>query len=353
MFSFRPRRLTYLLLLSATLLNAASAVAKVEAVKGKRYSLDKVHGPWMVMVASLRDVPEDLRKTDGLSAWEAADALVYELRLKGIPAYTFLQQEEFGELRSAGYTAGHSTGKYIARQEFIAVLAGNFPTAEDKDARMILDFVKNRFEPSFLKDKRNGGILPSTPGRRRALSRAMIVANPLRSSEDLGNNTIDPVVKQLNSGMEYSLLKNKGKYTLVVASFSGSSVMQVGHETNWKAMNHFDEFFGDSLDASANDAWQLCQALRMARKFGYDQDYDAWVYHDRFKSVVTIGSFDSDSDPRLVALAREFTSKPKPHPQTGEVIDTAEIFSIPRNGPPDKFWVFDIKPTLMEVPQIR
>ncbi len=354
MLSFCPRRLTSLLILSAALLSTSSATAEIEAIKGKRYTLDKIHGPWMVMVSSMRDISETERRRDGLSAWEAADQLVYELRLKGIPAYTYLQTEQFGELSSAaGASSSDGGGKYIARHEFIAVLAGNFPSADDKNARLILDHVKNKFEPSFLKDDRSGGLFARTPGRPRALSRAIIVPNPLRSPDEINSHAIDPVVRQLNNGMEYSLLKNKGKYTLVVATFSGNTVLQVGHEDSRKALSWFEEKFGDSLDKSGTDAWQLCTALRTATRFGYDQNYDAWVYHDRYKSVVCVGSFDDRNDPRIRALAQEFSSKPKQNPETGELADTAEIFTIPRNGIPDKYWVMDFKPTLMEVPSLK
>lgn len=44
----------------------------------------------MIMVASFRNVPED-RREKGLSAEEAAAELVFELREKGIPAYTYSQ----------------------------------------------------------------------------------------------------------------------------------------------------------------------------------------------------------------------------------------------------------------------
>jgi hypothetical protein len=84
-----------LLLLSVVM---PSASADVEAVRGKKYPLTKKHGPWMIMVASIRDVEEDRRVKDGLSAEEAADELVYQLRQLGIPAYTYQLEEKLGEI---------------------------------------------------------------------------------------------------------------------------------------------------------------------------------------------------------------------------------------------------------------
>jgi hypothetical protein len=329
--------------------------AEIEAVKGKRYRLHKVHGPWMVMVAALRDVPEDRRTKDGLSAWEAADQLIYELRVKGIPAYAYLQGREVETLDSSRNDTSQSAPRtYISRHQSIAVLAGNFNSVDDEDAIVIRDFIK-KYEPSFLRSKKSGGLFSVTPGRSGPLSGAFLAPNPLRSPEDIRRNTIDPVVKQLNADMKYSLLRNKGKFTLVVATFSGKSVFQVGHKTTDKAMGKFLSQFGDALDESAMDAWQLTEAMRTARKLGYDRDYDAWVYHDRYRSIVTVGSFESENDPRIAELARAFSAKSRVHPETGENVQSAELFSIPkvpRNGAaPERMWLFDVKPTLIEVPK--
>lgn len=336
-----------------TLFPSPGAFGKIEAVKGKRYVLAPVHGPWMIMVASLRDVPIERRTRTGLSAWQAADQLVYELRLQGIPAYTYLRGEEIASASSA--TSGDDR-KYIAQHEFIAVMAGNFKSPEEDDARIILEFIQNekKFSPSFLAGNgANGGLFARTPGRPGPLSRAMIVPNPLRPMES--RQTIDPVVKRLNADMEYSLLKNPGKYTLVVATFAGNTVTQVGHREPDKAMKLFEKQFGNGLDKSAYDAWQFAEALRDARKLGYDQNYEAYVFHDRYSSVVTIGSFDNPNDPRMRKLAQLFAAKSRLH--KGKTAQVAEIFTVPRNPGPgrqaDKVWMFDPAPRRMEVPKVN
>ena len=80
------------------LLISMNAFGDVEAVKGKKYSLTRKHGPWMVMVAAIRDVEEERRISDGLTASEAADELVYELRKQGIPAYTYSIDEKMEQI---------------------------------------------------------------------------------------------------------------------------------------------------------------------------------------------------------------------------------------------------------------
>ena len=166
---------------------------------------------------------------------------------------------------------------------------------------------------------------------------------------------MDPLVRQLNSDSEFSLLKNRGKYTLRIATFKGNSIYQVSNQVQKKAQNTFDKLFGSNLDAAGTKAWELAQALRTAKRFGYDRNFDAWVFHDKYESYVTIGSFESRSDPRIAAYARQFRGKTRMH--EGKEVLTAESFSLPRQVPPgrnpDKYWMFDVKPRLMEVPQIR
>ncbi|MEZ6123162.1 MAG: hypothetical protein R3C49_08320 [Planctomycetaceae bacterium] len=352
MFSFRRSLICSLLVAGSVL--SPTAFAKIEAVQGKRYPLGPKHGPWMIMVASLQDVPDGQgRKTDGLTAWQAADQIVFELRKLGIPAYAFLQNRELGQLGEfAANTAGTDKRQYIAQHEAIAVLAGNFSQPDDAQAKTILDFLKNRFDPAFLKDQKSGAILPRTPGRPGPFSRAHMTTNPLMPASEIKQRTSDPLVKKLNAGEEYSLLNNKGKYTLRIATFRGNSIVQVGNQVSEKASQHFERFFGSSLDESGERAWELTRALRSAEKLGYEQNYEAWLYHDRFESIVTVGSFDSEHDPRIAEIARRFAAKTREH--EGKDVPIAELFTIPRhlkaNTPPDKMWVFDARPKLMRVP---
>lgn len=353
MFSCPLRRII-LLIVTASLL-APSVSAKVEAIKGKRYRLTSRHGPWMIMVAALRDVPPERRSKNGLSAWQAADELVYELRKLGVPAYTYLQKMQVQEVSTFAANSGAGDGKYISQHEAIAVLAGNFSSPDLKQAKLILQYLKNSFEPEFLKDENSGAIIPRTPGRPNPMNRAHMTTNPLMSAADVKRNSLDPLIKQLNSGSRYSLLKNRGRYTLRIATFKGTSILQVGNTVHEKAQKNFDKMFGSNLDAAGTQAWELTQALRTAAKLGYGQNYEAWVFHDRYQSYVTIGSFESRSDPRIAQLAKQFHAKTRMH--QGSEVMTAESFSIPRNPKPgrdaEKFWVFDVTPRLIEVPRER
>lgn len=351
MSSFRNVTCT-LALCSCFFAGSNAAFGKIEAVRGKEYKLSPKHGPWMIMVASFTDVPEERRKK-GLTASQAANQLVYEIRKLGVPAYTYHRDQLLGQVNESSKSGNRRDKSYIARKDQIAVVAGNFGRADDPQAKKILEYFKKKFEPQFLKDDRYGGIISKTPGRPTALSRAQMTTNPLMSSDDVKRKTIDPLVKRLNADMQYSLLKNKGKYTLRVATFKGtSSIVQVGNQQPKKAKNIFEKMLGDSLDESGKKAWELTETLRAARKVGYGRDFEAYVYHDRYSSIVTVGSFDSPSDPRIAEYARRFSGKPRMH--NGQEVLTAETLTIPANIPagrtPDKYWMFDAKPRLIEVP---
>ena len=97
--TIRPLPL-FVLACVATLAFCTSAnAAQIEAIRGKHYLLTKRHGPWMIMVASFNKPPE-LEKTDGMTPAEAAEELVFELRRRGIPAYTFEQKEVEGDVKT-------------------------------------------------------------------------------------------------------------------------------------------------------------------------------------------------------------------------------------------------------------
>jgi hypothetical protein len=325
-------------------------------VKGKRYKLGKNHGPWMIMVAAIRDVDDEQRRIeDGMSAWEAADEIVYELRLRGIPAYTYSQDEQMGEIASP--SSNEASGRrYIAQQGYISVMAGNFPRNDDKKAKDALEFIKKKFDPKFLTDSKNGGILPKTPGRPSPFSRAFMTVNPLWEGE-VRDVERDDFITELNADQKYSLLQNKGKYTLIVATFTGNSVMQVGNDSSTKAMGFFEKHFGKSLDDCAVNAKELTEKLRNAKKYGYESNYEAWVFHDKYKSVVTVGSFESKDDPRLRTMATQFGGKMVRHPDSGQDVLAGETFSIPRvtknNELPTQSWLFDPQPKVMDVPRVR
>ena len=345
--------------------------AGIDAVRGRQYQITKRHGPWMIKVATFHAPPDFVKKnSEGLTPKQAADELVYELRIHGIPAYAFQQKDSFEVVNSTGRTGrGRFTRKRRSLTAFhggIAVLAGNYSGVGDKLAQATLKYVK-KFIPKFLSDVegrkkaadgteflrlRSGGLYRSTPGRPTPFAGAHLTPNPLLSSVELHSRKKDPLLLLLNSGTDISLLNNKGKYTLVVASFYGKSLTVTKGNYRRKASTFK---VGKSLDLAGKNSWELTVALRRYRKM------EAWVYHDHYKSIVTVGSFNSSRDPRIKRLHKLFRSKYRKvtqpgHPQYGGKVLTIEWMTIPlklRPGQiPERKWLFDIKPRLMMVPKI-
>src|SRR5262249_20868160 len=88
----------------------------------------------------------------------------------------------------------------------------------------------------------------------------------------------------------------------------------------------------------------LCAAMRK-------QGHDAYVYHERFRSVVTVGSFKSKDDPEIERLKKMYQAKYKLNEKTGQEVLVAEAIKIPgrtRKDPPERAWTRDPMPTLME-----
>ena len=88
-------------------------------------------------------------------------------------------------------------------------------------------------------------------------------------------------------------------------------------------------------------------------------DFEAWVLHDEKTSVVTVGSFSSDRDPRIAPLAKLFGGRAgnAENPMTGNDGVIPATFTLPQNptrqNPLTKQWFFDKKTVLIKVPVVR
>ncbi len=277
---------------------------KIEAVKGKKYELTKQHGPWMIMVVSLAEPPPEYR-AEGPGPNEAAAELVFELRKKGIPAYSF-EQKEAKESLSTFDRNGKTIRRGVkTRDNRICVVAGNYSSAEDSVAQKTLAYIKGLKPASFA----DHAVFQSTPGRPGPLSGAFLTTNPLLSADDLAQRKIDPLLVTINRDRKYSLLTNKGKYTLVIASFYGRAKLmnQPG------GLREDDDRLGKALDDAGRDAEVLCQALRETQ-LHHDRSYDAFVWHERDRSLVCVGSFTSDRDPMIPLTFQAFAEHRQVHP---------------------------------------
>lgn len=333
------RTLTKIFLIAITvglLVPQEACAGKIEAIKGKEYFLTKKHGPWMIMVAVFSAPPEEL-KADGMGPEEAAQSLVHELRQKGIPAYTFWRKQSLESIQTINRYQQQVERSYELDSE-ICVLAGNYNSPEEKDklAKRTLVWIKKN-NPRCLK---NDGVYKPTPGQPGPLSGAFLTVNPMLSPEEVKKMQRDPELIRFNSHYDYSLLENPGKYSVVVASFYGNSVTQVSGQSGSGFSKKLKE--GNGLQVAADQSWQVMRTLR-------DKGYEAYIFHDRKKSIVTVGSFNSKRDPGIQQIFKKFAAQWKTDPTTGKPALLAESLVLPsRNG--QWMYTFDPEPKVMEVP---
>ena len=320
------------------------AAEKIDATPGRKYKLTKQHGPWMIMVATLYEAPPD-RKKEGMSHEEAADKLVYELRRLSIPAYTFSMDEVTTPIETTDRLGRAAKRKYRSQKGGICVVAGNYNSTEDSIAKKTLEFIKS-YDPKSWK---NDASFRPTPGNPKQLSGAFLSINPMLAPEEVASRKRDPLLLKLNAGSEYSIMDNKGKYTLVIATFTGRSQTEVGEGNFKKAIDEFK--VSGSLDDAGDRARKVAIMLREGMIDGRNkgQKYDAFVFHDRYKSVVTVGSFDTPNDPRIVQMAEVFGAKTIAG-QNGKPVLAGEGIVIPGKVPDPV--VFDPKPKLIDVPKL-
>ncbi len=325
---------------------------KLETDSGKSYVVTKKCGPWMIMVTSLRgNDPESTANAN-----KAAHELVMELRKKGIPAWTHEQKGELEQIASFDRN-GNNVKRFVASQRNrICVLAGEYASIDidEKDptkarhAKIAQDTLAwmQRYRPKALE---KGNFKP-TPGRPGPLSRAFLTLNPLFTEEEIQQMAYDkdPLLKQLNKGQNFNLLLNPNKYTLIVATFQGSSkhVLATGEKQEKEAIFKFDSMLEKniSLDKAGQSAWTLVHLLR-------NQGHEAYVFHERFRSVVTVGGFNDPNDPRIAKFVEQWGPKLKPDPKTRQDVVTPEILQIDGNNP--QLFVMDLNPELMKVPKFK
>jgi hypothetical protein len=265
------------------------------------------------------------------------------------------------------------TRKLLTSMDEVCVIAGNYPSLDDPVAQQTLKWIK-KFRPQSLQS--DGVSWLATKRRKGPLGGAFLTVNPLLSPEEIAAQQFDPFLLKINSGGRYSLLENPGKYSLVVATFSGKAMTHLGNSHSQEAIAAFqsgDDFskeqFGDDLNEASNSAWELAVALREL-----DRKIDAYVWHDRYQSVVAVGSFDSPTDPRIRRYLQVFAPQPGLSNEQvfgamqGLLGPSSRYFGISAGGTGVKFltinsagknenehrmWMFDPQPQLMRVPNRR
>lgn len=351
--------------LSLLLMSASSAeAARIEAVPGKDYRLHKQNGPWQIMVASFRPANPDGTVSEGKTPEELAQDLVLELRQKGLPAYTYSQKGIDETIATRDKLGREETRKLLTSYDQVCVIAGNYDSLDTPTAKQTLEWVK-KFRPKSLQQP--GVSWLETKRKKGPLSRAFLTVNPLLTPEEIAARKHDPLLVKINSGGQNSLYENPGKYTLVVATFSGKMLAHIGDSEAPDAQEAFQ--VSDNLDEASHNAWELSVALRQL-----DANIDAYVWHDHYQSIVTVGAFDSPQDPRIRRYRQVFEAQPTAdidqvaNTLRGLLGPAANNFGVSAGGSGVRFltinnagkkanetrmWLFDPTPYLKQVPARR
>jgi hypothetical protein len=273
----------------------------VKAEPDKAYPITESNGPWMIMTCSF----------SGDGAEKQAKELVYELRKRyKVPAYTYKAQFDLGQ--APGRTKPKEGCKWQyqrykdkpkAEIDEVGVLVGNYSSADDNGAQETLRMLKFA-KPQCLEVKDGKPTNQTLTGWRMAqqqvyeligsdkkklgpMRHAFVTTNPLLPPDYFAPKGVDAAVIAMNKGVPYDLLDCPGKYTVQVATFTGKVIIK---QDEIKAIEDGKPMESQLVEA-AKKADALTRALRM-------KGYEAYQFHDRRASIVTVGSFSSVGTPR-------------------------------------------------------
>ena len=293
----------------------------IEADPNSDYPLSENHGPWMIMASTFR----------GDGAQTQARQLIHELRSKyNLAAYSYSKTFDF-TAKFQGRGINHKSNPRMEhhRKEKVtelAVLVGDFPTINDPKAQAILEKIKYlktdtlstpnheknhqtfatlRYYQKEVKKKLSG----NKDRVKGEMGQAFMTRNPLIPKEYFVPKGLDKLVLKMNNGVQYGLLDCPGKYSVKVATFKGKTVMSQSKVEQYQK----GEKFESRLEKAALNAHRLTLALR-------EKGWDAYEFHDRYASIVTVGGFNSYGSPRadgkieinpqINAIMKAFSAKP-------------------------------------------
>ncbi len=322
---------------------------RVEADPEKEYKLTKDNGPWMIMASSFsgegahqqaRELVQELRKRYKLKAFIHNMAFDLDKNVgKGIDRY--------GDPLKFKYRRG-------SKVKEIAVMIGDYQSVDDPEAVEVLRKIKYS-TPECLKLEKNKKTNQSLGALRDIqktiwktvgsddkkdkgpMGHAFIAPNPLLSKDEYVSKGLEPFVVKLNKGQENSLLDCPGLYTVQVATFNGKVVTDQAEISLLQSGKK--ELDGNRLEQAAIKADKLAKALRL-------KGWEAYVFHERCASIVTVGSFNSvgsprrdgkiEMDPRVHQIVKQFKAK-----SVGGHFSPQMLVGIP----------FDVQPRPVKVPK--
>lgn len=254
-------------------------------------------GPWLIMCWSFT----------GEQAEPLARQLAAELRQHRLKALLYRHQFDYsGTTTGLGWATPDDEGNFSQLRmksanpdviQEVAVLVGDFSSADDHRAQKILKKIKSmpinsipEFAAVSNSEKNRSESGPFSVPDGGPLRTALLVPNPLLPEAYFQQDTIDKFVLKINRGVEFSLLECPGLYSVRVASFRGDSTIDPTRIENGASQLELLQRNGKSLTSSRlHEAEEKARILTEALR---DRGVEAYQFHDRHESVVCIGSFD-------------------------------------------------------------
>lgn len=303
-----------------------SPVDRVEADPKADYTLSDKNGPWLITAATFsgegaerqaRELALELRSRYNLEAFVHDMAFDYSgaVEGKGIDLH--------GRPMRMRYNRGEQVREFV-------VMVGSFAAIDDPRGQDLLKDIKT-MHPEALSPARGDSNTQSLSTIRQWHNRlvkreagvpngpmrtAFMAPNPLLPKEYFAPQGVDPEVAKWNAGIDHGLLKAPGRYTVRVATFRGRGTLQGAASVSSSRARRKQAGQGEALVEAAENAHLLTEALR-------DAGWEAYEFHDRNESYVTIGSFD-----RVAERSVDGSETP-----TSEVRRIVETFGAAFNTP--------------------
>lgn len=250
--------------------------------------LSEEDGPWLILASTL--VGEDAESR----AYRLAEEIRRDLKL---PAFIYKEEFDFtGDFARDESRRLRYANRYA--YEAYAVLVGEFDTVEHPEIDQHLTRLKQA-TPAVFRDPDEVAAETSlknpvtavkalhrklvesrTEGSKGPMANAFVTRNPILPPEYFESPQVDSFVRRLNQDKAFSLLECEGKYTVVVRTFEGFGTI-VGAKQGKEFQPSMKR-----LDRIAADADKMVKELRK-------KGVEAYQYHDRRRSLVTVGSFDT------------------------------------------------------------
>ena len=296
---------------------------------GASLVLKAEHGPILILATTMSG-------NDGMNqAIELAKEIRTELKL---PAFvmerqgggvtvlgrrTMIDRDQYGNDDEKTFRVRYANSESFSDY---AVLVGEFASMEDPAISEVLNEIRYAQPSSLQVSDPEGGASDSSVndkvqqtrkwlwsfGKAEArrskgpMGAAFVTRNPLLPDDYFQPPKVDDFVASLNKEVEHSLLNDcKGRFTVRVASFTGKEVTDFGNGSRASSLGELS----NALDRGALKAHKMTEALR-------SKGVEAYEFHDKFGSYVSIGSFDSlgkttedgqfSYDPRITRIMKQY-----------------------------------------------